>query len=127
MKKLNITLFLLLLTIGLSSCDSHFWSPLSGSLWYAYLEVQGNWERDIYEDDANYMEISFHADGTGNVSFWDVYGYWVTYQFEWDDNGDYVTLYFYDGGYDTFYYDYYSGRLRLSREYSMYSYTEFTH
>jgi hypothetical protein len=127
MKKLNITLFLLLLTIGLSSCDSHFWSPLSGSRWYAYLEVQGNWERDIYEDDANYMEISFHADGTGNVSFWDDYGYWVTYQFEWDDHGDYVTLYYYDGGYDTFYYDYYSGRLRLSREYSMYSYTEFTH
>ena len=127
MKKLNITLFLLLLTIGLSSCDSHFWSPLSGYRWYAYLEVEGNWERDIYENDASYMEIYFHTDGKGEISYYDDFGYWVTYQFDWDDRGDYVTLYYYGGGYDSFYYDYYNGRLRLSRNYSMYSYIEFYH
>lgn len=128
MKKLSITLLLALFVIGLSSCDSHFWSPLSGSRWYSYLEVQGNYERDIYEGDANYIEISFYGDGTGEMYFWDEYYGWVTERFDWDDyRGDYVTIYYYDGGQDIFYYDYHNGRLRLSRDRTFYSYTEFCH
>ena len=128
MKKLSITLLLALFVIGLSSCDSHFWSPLSGSRWYSYLEVQGNFERDIFPGDANYIEISFHADGTGEMYFWDDYYGWVTERFEWDDyRGDYVDIFYYGGGQDRFYYDYHNGYLRLSREWGFYSYTEFTH
>lgn len=125
MKKLSITLMLTILAIGLSSCDKHFWSNLSGGTWYSYLEVQGAYERDLYPNDINYMEITFHTNGTGVVGFYDDFGHWGDYGFNWEDRGSYVTLYYYDGGSDTYYYDYYNGYLRLSRSYSMYSFTEF--
>jgi len=127
MKKLSITLLLTVLTLGLSSCDNHFWSPLSGSRWYAYLEVQGDFERDIYSTDYNYVEIVFHTNGSGVIGYYDDFGYWAEYQFDWEDCGDYVTLYYYGGGSESFYYEYYHGYLRLSRSYSMYSFTEFRH
>lgn len=133
MKKLSITLLLALFVIGLSSCDSHFWSPLSGSRWYSYLEVQGNYERDIYEDDASYMEISFYGDGTGEMSFWyyDEYDHnyhWVSERFDWDDRGECVEIYYHSGGPgDIFYYEYHNGRLRLSESRSFINFIEFCH
>ena len=40
MKKLSITLLLAVMVLGLSSCDSHFWSTLSGSRWFAIEEKE---------------------------------------------------------------------------------------
>ena len=114
--------------VGLSSCDSHFWSPLSGSRWYAVEGVDGYSRFPIYENDFEYyMEIQFYTNGTGNMAFYDDYGYWVRYDFEWDDHGDYVNIYYYGGGYDTFYYDYRGGYLYMSRNPYMNSYTIFEH
>lgn len=127
MKKLSITLLLSLMIVGLSSCDSHFWSPLSGSRWYAVEGVDGYSRYPIYENDYDYMEIQFYTNGTGNMAFYDDYGYWVRYDFEWDDHGDYVNIYYYGGGYDTFYYDYRGGCLYMSRNPYMNSYTVFEH
>ena len=127
MKKLSITLFLTVMMLGLSSCDSHFWTPLSGSRWYAFLEVQGAYERDIYSDDYDYMEIQFYTNGTGVMGFYDDYGDWGEYAFTWDDNGDYVTIWYYDGGHESFYYDYRNGYLYLSRNPYMTNYTVFSH
>jgi hypothetical protein len=127
MKKLSITLLLSVMILGLSSCDSHFWSVLSGSRWYAVEGVEGYSSYPIYTTDYDYMEIQFYTNGTGNMSFYDDYGYWGTYGFEWDDRGDYVIIYYYDGGHDTFYYDYDRGYLYLSRNPYMQNYTVFSH
>lgn len=82
MKKLSITLLLSLMMVGLSSCDKHFWSVLSGHRWYAVEAVEGYTSYPIYTTDYDYMEITFHTNGTGNISYYD-YGYWNTYGFEW--------------------------------------------
>jgi len=128
MKKLSITLLLTLMIVGLSSCDTrHFWSPLSGYHWYSVEGVDGYSRYPIYSSDYDYMEIYFSTNGTGTMSFYDDYGYWGSYGFEWDDHGDYVVIYYYDGGHDTFYYDYNNGYLFLSRNPYMNSYTVFDH
>lgn len=125
MKKLSITLMLTVLTVALSSCDQHFWSSLSGGTWYATSEVQGNYGVNLYPDDINYMEITFYTNGTGVVKFYDDWGRWGSYGFDWDDHGSYVTLRYYDGGYDTYYYEYHNGYLQLSRSASFYTFIEF--
>ena len=127
MKKLSITLLLSLMLLGFSSCDRHFWSVLSGSRWYAVESVQGYTSYPIYTTDFDYMEIQFYTNGTGTMSFYDDYGYWGNYGFEWDDRGDSVIIYYYDGGHDVFYYDYRSGYLYLSRNPYMQNYTVFQH
>ena len=73
------------------------------------------------------MEIQFYTNGTGSMSFYDDYGYWGTYGFEWDDNGSSIRIYYYDGGHDTFYYDLDHGYLYLSRNPYMQNYTVFQH
>lgn len=126
MKKLSITLLLAAMLVGLSSCDTrHFWSALSGFKWYAVEGVDGYSRFPIYTTDYNYMEIYFRIDGTGTVSFYDDFHYWVTYSFEWDEYRDYVTLYYYSGGHDTYYFDTKGGYLYLSRNPYMNSYTVF--
>ena len=128
MKKLSITLVVTAMIIGLSSCDTrHFWSVLSGYHWYAIEGVQGMSHYPIYTTDYDYMEIYFATNGTGTMSFYDDSGYWGTYGFEWDDRGDYVIIYYYDGGHDTFYYDTNRGYLYLSRNPYMQNYTVFDH
>ena len=126
MKKITISLMLLVIAVGLSSCDTHFWSSFSGGgTWCAYLEVQGYSERDVYPGDYDYMEFTFYTNGTGKVGFYDDYGYWGEYGFYWDDYSTYIDIQYYDGGADRYYYDYYHGYLRLSKQYSMYTYMEF--
>ena len=126
MKKLSITLLLAAMLVGLSSCDTrHFWSALSGFKWYAVEGVDGYSRFPIYTTDCDYMEIYFRTDGTGTVSFYDDFHYWVTYSFEWDEYRDYVTLYYYSGGHDTYYFDTKGGYLYLSRNPYMNSYTVF--
>ena len=127
MKKLSITLLLAVMVLGLSSCDSHFWSTLSGSRWFAIEEVQGNFSRPLDSYDYDYMEIQFYTNGTGEMAFYDDLGYWGRYGFEWDDNGRYVSIYYYDGGHEIFYYDYSHGYLYLSRNPYMDTYTVFSH
>ena len=114
MKKLSITLLLAVMVLGLSSCDSHFWSTLSGSRWFAIEEVQGNFSRPLDSYDYDYMEIQFYTNGTGEMAFYDDYGYWGRYGFEWDDNGRYVSIYSH-------------GYLYLSRNPYMDTYTVFSH
>ena len=127
MKKLSITLLLTVMLVGLSSCDTrHFWSSLSGYKWYAIEGVDGYSRYNIYPTDFDYMEIYFRTDGTGSVWFYDDYG-WVTYDFEWDEYRDYVTLNYYGGGHDTYYFDTKGGYLYLSRNPYMNSYTVFAH
>ncbi len=128
MKKLSITLFVAAMLIGLSSCDGdHFWSVLSGHTWYAFEGGDYAGSYPIYEGDSDYMVITFHTNGTGSMSFYDEAGYWDNYGFEWDDRGDSVIIYYYDGGHDTFYYEYRGGVLYLSRDYNMRNYTAFSH
>lgn len=127
MKKLSITLLLTVMLLGLSSCDDHFWSPLSGGRWYAVMGVQGSYSYDIYEQDPDYMEIQFYSDGTGTMAFYDDWGHWGKYSFEWDDHYDYVIIYYYDGGRDTFYYEMDNGYLCLSRNPYLTTYTMFSH
>lgn len=80
MKKLSITLLLAVMVLGLSSCDSHFWSTLSGSRWFAIEEVQGNFSRplDSYDYDswryssiptelARWLSMTTMATGAGMV------------------------------------------------------------
>lgn len=128
MKKLSITLLLAVMLVGLSSCDTrHFWSALSGYHWYAIEGVDGYSRFPIYTTDYDYMEIYFSTDGTGTVKFYDDYGYWGSYGFEWDEYRDYVTLYYFAGGHDTYYFDTKGGYLYLSRNPYMNSYTVFAH
>lgn len=127
MKKLSIILLLSLMMIGFSSCDRHYWSPLSGSRWYAIEGVDGYSRFPIYNSDMDYMEIQFFGDGTGRMEFYDDYGYWIYLDFDWDDHGDYVAIYYLDGGQEYFYYDYEGGCLYLSRSPYMSSYTVFSH
>lgn len=128
MKKLSITLVLTAMIIGLSSCDTnHFWSSLSGYDWYAIEGVDGYSRYAIYPNDYDYMEIRFNTNGTGVMSFYDDYGYWGSYGFEWDEYRDYVKIYYYDGGYDIFYFRTDRGYLYLSRNPYMNSYTVFTY
>ena len=126
MKKLSITLLLSLMIVGFSSCDRHFWSVLSGHRWSAIEAVEGYARYPIYTTDYDYMEITFHTNGTGNISYYD-YGYWNTYGFEWDDHGSYVVLYYYGGGQESFYYDTHGGYLYLSRSPYMDNYTVFSY
>ncbi len=100
---------------------------LSGSRWYAVESVQGYTSHPIYTTDFDYMEIQFYTNGTGIMSFYDDYGYWGSYGFEWDDHNSYVVIFYYDGGQDTYYYDFNLGYLHLSRDPYMSSYTVFTH
>lgn len=126
MKKLSITLVVTALLIGLSSCDTrHFWSVLSGYHWYAIEGVQRGSRYPIYTTDYDYMEIYFATNGTGTMSFYDDYGYWGNYGFEWDANNGVVRIYYYDGGHDTFYYETNRGYLYLSRNPYMENYTVF--
>lgn len=127
MKKIGIAFMLSVMMLGLSSCNDHFWSVLSGSRWYAYLEVQGNFERDIYENDLNYMEFQFYTNGTGDVGYYDDYGRWVKEGFDWEDHGDAVSIYYYAGGSDYYYYDYNRGILMLAKDRSFYNYVAFSH
>lgn len=128
MKKLSITLVVTALLIGLSSCDTrHFWSVLSGYHWYAIEGVQRGSRYPIYTTDYDYMEIYFATNGTGTMSFYDDYGYWGNYGFEWDANNGVVRIYYYDGGHDTFYYETNRGYLYLSRNPYMENYTVFDH
>lgn len=128
MKKLSITLIVAALLIGLSSCDTrHFWSVLSGARWYAIEGRDGYSSFPIYNTDYDYMEIQFHTNGTGVMSFYDDYHYWCSYGFEWDDNGSYVRIYYHDGGQEIFYYKYQGGYLYLSRDPYMTGYTVFQH
>ena len=126
MKKLSITLFVTAMLIGLSSCDvNHFWSVLSGYDWYAIEGVDGYSRYPIYTTDYDYMEIRFNTNGTGVMRFYDDYGYWGSYGFEWDEHRDYVEIFYYDGGRDTFYFRVDRGYLYLSRNPYMNSYTVF--
>ena len=62
--------------------------------------------------------------------FWSAHdddGYWGSYGFEWDEYRDYVTLYYFAGGHDTYYFDTKGGYLYLSRNPYMNSYTVFAH
>lgn len=127
MKKLSIILLLSLMMVGFSSCDRHYWSPLSGSRWHAIEGVDGYSRYPIYSNDYDYMEIQFYGDGTGTMAFYDDYGYWINYSFDWDDHGDYVTIYYFDGGQEFFYYDFDGAYLYLSRSPYMSSYTVFSH
>ena len=127
MKKLSITLLLMLVLVGLSSCDTrHFWSSLSGYHWYAIEGVEGYSRYPIYNTDLDYWEVYFSTDGTGVLSCYDDFGYWRTYSFEWDEYRDYVEIYYYGGGRDTYYFDTRGGYLYLSRNPYMQNYTVFS-
>ncbi len=130
MKKLSITLLLTVMLVCLSSCDSrHFWSSLSGYRWYAVEVVQGYSSYPIYTTDLDYWEIYFRTDGTGTLSLYDEYDNWRwrTYSFEWDEYRDYVTIYYYGGGHDTYYFETRGGYLYLSKDPYMQNYIVFAH
>lgn len=128
MKKLSIVLVVMTMIIGLSSCDvNHFWSSLSGYNWYAVEGVDGYSRYPIFVDDLDYIEIRFSTNGTGVIKFYDDFGIWNSYGFEWDEHRDYVELFYYDGGRETFYFRVERGYLYLSRNPSMNSYTVFRH
>lgn len=100
---------------------------ITGDKWCAIEHVESYVHYPIYTTDFDYMEIQFYTNGTGSMWFYDAYGYWGAYGFEWVDYGSNIKISYYDGGQDTFYYELNSEYLYLSRNPNMYRFTVFQH